>query len=34
MYFVHDPARHLTAAERTFLDVAREVISSSTPQVT
>ncbi|MCK0150164.1 LysR family transcriptional regulator [Marivita sp. S6314] len=33
MYFVHDPARHLSAAEQTFLDVAKEVLGSSGPQL-
>jgi DNA-binding transcriptional LysR family regulator len=34
MYFVHDPARHLSAAEQTFLDVALEVLQKTAPQIT
>jgi DNA-binding transcriptional LysR family regulator len=34
LYFLHDPDRHMTAAEQTFLNVVREVLGASTPQVT
>jgi DNA-binding transcriptional LysR family regulator len=34
MYFVHDPARHLSPAEQTFLDVALDVLKKTAPQIT